>query len=221
MRDDGQFLWGTTVRVKVAVAAVVFALFGPLWPRLAVSGSSCRAVSFTAKLDAGKSFVQKVGGLEFKIYATQDKGLCNGWRFSLGDAGGNDFIYPVNMPLRFNPSQILGCSYGLTAKQGLEMKRSLRFILNEQDYLRLDPLMMDALWPGDSPDPDHAGERYLNAIRSVQTGLVQLKTVRYELSSDGLIRSATFRVELIAPASFHFQPGLKAHSMPCPAAPAE
>jgi len=205
----------------VRVAAVVLALFGTLRSQLRASGNSCSAVSFTAKLDAGDSFAQKVGGLEFKLTATHGKTSCNGWGFSLEDGNGNDFIYPVNMPLRFNPSQFLGCSYGLTAKQGLEMKRSLRFILSEQDYLRLDPLMRDALWPGDSPDPEHAAERYLNAIRAVQTGLIRLKTVRYELSSDGLIQSATFRVDLIAPAGFRFDTALKTYSTHCPPTPAE
>ncbi len=201
------------------IAALV--LFGPLQPQLGASGNSCSAVSFTAKLDAGKSFAQKVGDLEFKIRANHDKALCGGWTFTLEDAGGHDFIYPVNFPLRFNPSQLLGCSYGLTVRQGLEMKRSLRFILTERDYLQLDPLMKDALWPADSPDPKHAGEKYLQAIRTIQTGLLRLDTLRSNVSTDGLIQSATFHVDLIAPGSFHFEPGLKPYSAPCPPASAQ
>jgi hypothetical protein len=203
----------------IMVAALAF--FGPLRPQLRASGNSCSAVSFTAKLDAGNSFAQKVGDLKFKLRAVDDKALCNGWAFSLEDANGNDFIYPVNMPLRFNPSQLLACSYGLTAKQGLEMKRSMRFILTEQDYLRLDPLTRAALWPADSPDPEHAGEKYLKAIGMVRTGLIRLNTVQFKLSPNGLIRSATFRVKLIAPASFHFQSSLQPYSTPCPPTPAQ
>lgn len=181
----------------------------------------CSAVSFTAKLGSGKSFEKKVGGLRFKIRAAHGKDLCGGWTFTMEDASSHDFIYPVNFPLRFNPSQLLGCSYGLTVRQGLEMKRSMRFILNERDYLQLDPLMKGALWPADSPDPKHAGEKYLNSVRSVQTGLIRLDTLRSDISPGGLIRSATFRVELVAPSSFHFQPALKPNPAPCPATPAQ
>ncbi len=209
------------MRVTAIMAAVVLALFGTLQPKLGASGNSCSAVSFTARLDAGNSFAQKVGGLEFKMRAAHGKDLCGGWTFTLEDAGGHDFIYPVNFPLRFNPSQLLGCSYGLTVRQGLEMKRTMRFILNEQDYLRLDPLMKDALWPADSPDPERAGERYLKAIRTIQTGLLRLDTRRSNVSPDGLIQSATFRINLIAPASFHFEPGLKPYSTTCPPASAQ
>jgi hypothetical protein len=205
--------------VMLMVAALAFAGRSRLQPD--ASGPRCSAVSFTAKLDAGNSFAQKVGNLEFKIRAAHGKALCNGWTFTLEDADGHDFIYPVNFPLRFNPSQLLGCSYGLTARQGLEMKRRMRFILTERDYLRLDPLMKDALWPADSPDPEHAGERYLDAIRTVQTGLIRLKTLRFNLSPNELIHSATFRVELIAPGSFHFDPGLNPYATACPPTPAQ
>lgn len=219
MRDDGQCLWGWAVRVTVVVAAVFLVLFGPLRPQLEASGNSCSTVSFTARLDAGRSLVQKVGGLVFRFRAAQGNGLCGGWTFTLEDTDGHDFIYPVNFPLRFNPSQYLGCSYSLTARQGLEMRRSLRFILTERDYLRLDPLMKDALWPADSPDPKHAGEKYLKAIQKIQTGLIRLEAQRYEMSPDDLIQSATFRVDLTAPNSFNFGPDLKPHSTPCPANP--
>jgi hypothetical protein len=204
------------MRTTVMATLVGLALWGGLWSRSSASGPHCNAVSFAARLNVGESFAQKVDDLEFKIRPTHDKGFCDGWTFSLDDPDGHDFIYPVNMPLRFNPSQFLGCSYGLTARQGLEMKRSLRFILTEGDYLLLDPLMRNALWPGDSPHPEHAAERYLKAIAAVRTGLVRLNTLRFEVSSDGLVRSAVFRVDLIAPADFHFNPALKPFSMTCP-----
>lgn len=205
------------MRATVIAVLVGLALSAGLWAQSSASVPRCKAVSFTARLKAGESFTKKVDDLEFEILPTHDKAFCNGWYLSLDDPHGNDLIYPVNMPLRFNPEQYLGCSYGLTIRQGLEMKRSLRFILTEGDYLRLDPLMRNALWPGDSPDPKDAAKRYLTAIAAVRTGLVRLKTMRFEVSSDGLIRSAEFRVVLIAPADFHFNPALKPHSMTCPA----
>ncbi len=196
---------------------VALALSGGLWPPSSASGPHCNAVSFTASLNAGEGFAQKVGDLEFLIQPSHDKDtLCDGWGFSLQDPHGHDFIYPVNMPLRFNPSQDLGCSYGLTAHQSLEMKRSLRFILTQEDYLRLYPLMWNALWPGDSPDPERAAVIYLKAIDAVRTGLVRLNTLRFEVSSDDLVHSAVFRVEAIAPADFHFNPAMKPHSVACP-----
>lgn len=207
------------MNLMLMIAAL--ALFGALGPQPGASPARWNAVSFTVRLEAGHSFNQKVGGLEFKLRGTNDKRLCNGWWFSLEDAGGHDFIYPLNMPLRFNPSQFLGCSYGLTVRQGLEMKRSLQFILTEEDYLRLGPLMSDALWPANSLDPEHAGEKYLAALRTVRAGLIQINTAHFDLSPNGLIRSATFRVKLTAPGSFQFDPALKPHPTACPATPAQ
>ena len=203
--------------MTLLLMVAALALSGWSRPQPDASLRQCSAVSFTARLAAGKSFARRVGDLEFKIRASHDKGLCNGWTFTLEDARGNDFIYPVNFPLRFNPSQLLGCSYGLTARQGLEMKRRMRFILTEHDYARLEPLMKGALWPADSPNPGHAAEKYLNVIHATQTGVLRLDTLNYKLTRDGLIRSAKFRVDLIAPASFHFNPALKPHSTACPA----
>ena len=207
------------MQVLVMLVDTAVALCGGSRSRPGESASRCSAARLTVKLDAGQSFAQEVGDLELRISATHGKTSCNGWAFSLEDANGNDFIYPVNMPLRFNPSQFLGCSCGLRARQGLKMKRNLRFILSEQDYLRLAPLMRDALWPGDSLDPEHAAEKYLKAIRTLRTGLIRLDTVHSALTPDGHISSATFRVELIAPDSINFGPGLKPHSTPCPANP--
>lgn len=207
-----------TVRITGMLVVAVLMLAGRGLCRPGASSPKCSAVTFTVSLDAGKSFTQRVGDLLFKIHATHGKALCRGWIFSLDDGKGNDFIYPVNMPLRFNPSEYLACSYGLTARQGLEMKRGLRFILTEQEYQRLHPLMVAALWPGDSPDPEHAAERYLKALATVRTGLLRLSTLHFKLSPDGLIRSATFRVELIAPSSFHFNPAQNPHPAGCPAA---
>jgi hypothetical protein len=215
-----QYLRGQAIALTLETLLVALPVLGLVSSRAGTTTSGCSAVSFTAVLNAGQSLRRKVADLAFEIRATKDKGVCDGWTFSLEDASGHDFIYPVNMPLRFNPSQILGCSYGLTASQGLEMKRTLRFILSEQEYLRLDPLMRNALWPGDSPDP-HAAETHLKAIAAVQTGLVRLNTLHFEISPDGMVRSATFRVELIAPKGFHFDPGVKSYSTACPVTPAQ
>lgn len=196
-------------------------LSGLLRSHPSASTKQCNGVSFTARLDAGHSFTQKIGGLSLQIRASHDGRPCSGWFFSLEDASGHDFIYPVNMPLRFNPSQILGCSYGLSARQGLEMKRRMRFILTERDYRRLEPLMEDALWPGDSLGPKHAAEKYLKEVGTVPTGRLRLDTLHFKLSANGHIRSATFRVELIAPSSFHFDQALKPYSTACPALAAQ
>lgn len=205
--------------IMLMIAAL--ALSGGLSPRSKRSSPKCRAISLKVSLNAGENFRQEVGDLTFRIQAANGTGLCKGWFFSLEDAKGNDFIYPVNPPLRFNASENLGCSYGLTARQSLETQRRLRFVLTEREYLRLDPLVTNALWPADSPDPDGAAERYAKALSKVQTGLIQLKALRFDISPDGLIRSATFRVKLIAPTSFDFGPALKPYSTACPAAPSQ
>lgn len=201
--------------LTIVILALAFGIQTEPPPKPSVTG--CEKVSFTTTLTAGANFSRSIGPLVFEIRAAEDKASCDGWFFSLEGPAGHDFIYPVNPPLRFNPSWTLGCSYGLSAKQGLELKRNLRFILSEPDYDRIMPLARNGLWPGDSPDPDHAAEKYLKALDSLHTGTINLKTLHYEISDQGMIQSAEFTVDLVAPENFHFDASLKPHSVVCPA----
>src|SRR4051794_23720411 len=110
------------------------------------------AISFSLKTD--DSFQRPISDLTFKVQPLKS----TGWMFSLEDAKGRDFIYPVNPALRFNSSQMLGAGYGDTAKQSLSHNRELRFLLNESDY-------------DTAPDPDHAADQYLGQLEKLRTGL--------------------------------------------------
>ncbi len=149
--------------------ALLPSLIAALMPSL-VSGQSlpsppgqdaaqCKAVTIKFSLKAGESFQQKIDNLTFNVKADSARMPGDGWGFSIDDAAGRDMIAPVNLPLRFNPTQILGSGYGLTAKDSLKFERELRFLLRDSDLKVVDPLWRDALWPYSAPDPDHAADK--------------------------------------------------------------
>jgi len=198
------------------VIGVLLLLVCKLFPHNQETTPQCTAVAWTISLKAGDDIQRRINDLTFKVRATKDKGFCWGWMFSLEDPAGHDFIYPVNPPLRFNPSQTLGCGYGQTARESLKINRELRFLLNEYDYERFDPLVKNALWPYYAPNPDRAAEDYLTALRELSTGLLRLKILRSDVAPDDAVRSAELEVEFIAPSDFHFDPRLKPYSTNCP-----
>ncbi len=177
----------------------------------AQNAPQCTSVSLEFSLKAGESYQRKVGDLTLQVPAAQ-----NGWSLTLDDAEGHDYIYPVNLPIRFNPWQILGPGYDLSAKESLKMDRELRFLLNNSDYEFVKPLLTGALWPYSAPDPEHATEKYVDALGRLRTGLLQLKIVRAEVSPDDNVRSATFRVDFTAPIEYRFDPSLTPHPAACP-----
>jgi hypothetical protein len=128
-----------------------------------------------------------------------------------------DYIAPVNPPLRFNPTQILGPGYNLTAQQSLKMDRgAIRFILNEDDYNRIDRPWQDALWPYSASEPDRAGGNYVTAINRIKTGALRLTVLRSDISPDDIIRSAAFRIGITVPEEFHLNPALGPQPAECP-----
>ena len=48
--------------------------------------------------------------------------------------GLEDRIYPVNLPLRFNPNQDIGTSYGISAKQKLQDPIDYAFVPDEHGF---------------------------------------------------------------------------------------
>ena len=73
-----------------------------------------------------------------------------------------------------------------------------------------------ALWPVDAPDPEHAGQNYLSAIRQLQLGLLRVNIMKSDVSPDDIARSATFRLELTAPTEFPFIPAFEPKAAECP-----
>ena len=176
----------------------------------------CNAVTIKFSLKEGESFQQEIGNLTFNVRADTSRDLPNGWTFSLDNADGHDFIAPVNLPLRFNPSQILGPGYSMTARDSLKWNRELPFLINDSDYEFVVPLWHDALWPYSAPDPDKAADKYISAIAKMPLGLLRLKILKADISPDDLILSASFEAEFIAPAQLHFDPSLSPRRSPCP-----
>jgi hypothetical protein len=197
------------------MTGVLLLVASKLSPAEEKTAPECAAVALTVSLRVGDDYQRRINDLTFKVRARKDKGLCCGWMFSLEDAAGHDFIYPVNPPLRFNPSQLLGCGYGQTARESLKISRELHFLLNQSDYERFEPLLKNALWPGDAPNPDRAAQEYLTALDKLSTGWLRLEILHSEVAPDDTVRSADVRVELIAPSDFQFDPTLKPYSTVC------
>jgi hypothetical protein len=173
----------------------------------------CSAVALVIRLEAGRNYAQSIGnGLTFKIRAMKEWG----WVLSLEDNAGRDYIYPVNPPLRLNPSETLGRGYGDSARKSLSHGRNLRFLLDNADYNRLEPLMDNALWPYNAPDPNRALDEYVTALQNLQTGVLKLKILAADLAPDDSVRSAKFHVEFVAPPGFHFDAPLHPHPSACP-----
>jgi len=174
----------------------------------------CRAIAISVSLKSGERFQQRINHLTFKVKPLKS----TGWMFSLEDAGGRDFIYPVNPPLRFNRLQTLGAGYGDTTKRSLSYGRELHFLLNESDYDAFEPYLRHALWPYYAPDPDRATEQYLGELDRLRTGLLRLKIVRSDVTESDEVRSAQLKVEFIAPVAFPYPSAFSPHPVACPEA---
>lgn len=199
----------------MVILAYLLVLAGNLIAKENKKSLSCGEVALRVTLKAGDNFSRRVNadGLTLEVKAGQQKE--RGWSFALNDPGGNDYIYPVNPPLRFNPSQTLGPGYGQSAKESLRINRELQFLLSSTDYDRIWPLVTNALWPYSAPHPDSAADEYLSALSKLRTGRLRLKVLSADIAPDDAVRAAEFQIELIAPSDFRFDPSLKPRSGAC------
>jgi len=212
---------------RAALLLVAAALFLPPGNQ-ALGAPSCHGIFLEGDLRAGSTYAQEIGaGLVLRLIpqafakpADGDAGGPDGWRITLEPAtAATDFIYPVNLPLRFNPWQDIGTSYGMTARDKLRSASAIsyRFVVSETDYSRISALLDGALWPYSAPDPEHAEANYLTAVEALDTGLIRFRPRHYELSANGeRIRQLAFTAEITAPLDFAFLPSLKATPVPCP-----
>jgi hypothetical protein len=216
-----------TSLARPSLVLVATALF--LAPAAQAFGApTCHGISLKGDLQAGSAYTQKIGaGLALRLTpqtfakpAEGEAGGPDGWRITLEPAAAaTDFIYPVNLPLRFNPWQDIGTSYGMTAENKLSSASAIsyRFVVSETDYSRISALLQGALWPYSAPDPEHAEANYLAAIEALNTGLIRFRPRHYELSANGeRIRRLAFTAEITAPLDFAFLPSLQATPAPCP-----
>jgi hypothetical protein len=185
------------------------------------STSACNSVSISSELVAGQTFERAIGGdLVFQIRPEKlgPNAEFDGWTVALHSKSSpeDDYIYPVNLPIRFNGLQTLGTAYGEDAKASLGHARRMRLLLQRKDYERIQPLLNAALWPYSAPHPDTAGAEYLDGLKKLSTGTAELTVLSYDLQpgSDSL-RRMSFRVTFTASASFKFDAELHPKPSAC------
>jgi hypothetical protein len=182
----------------------------------------CNHILLYHQLSSGYEFKKAIGeDLVFKVdpERSDQKGGFDGWFISLVSSRepDDDYLYPVNPPLRLNPLQTLGPGYGEDAKASLAYIHEMRFVLTAADYRQIWPFVTNALWPYNAPDPDKADDEYFGALKKLTTGLLRITVTSYDLDGPGRIRQMKFRAEFWAPVSFSFDPTLKAKQTECPA----
>lgn len=138
-------------------------------------GALCRSFTLAGKLAAKASFKRDIGnGLSFQVKPTGlgAKGELDGWEIYIvrPEDPDKDYIYPVNLPLRFNGVQILGASYNDDAGTSLGRPHEMWFLTNKADYDKMSPVLNNALWPYMSPHPDKVGEEFYAVLKVVEAG---------------------------------------------------
>jgi hypothetical protein len=197
---------------KLFAIMALLAFPSKVFPQDTNTPAQCNAVAITVRLQTDQDLQRRINDLTFKMRRI----TSTGWVFSLEDAKGRDYIYPVNPSLRLNGSQTLGAGYGDTAKQSLSHGRELHFLLSETDYDAFVPYLTNALWPYNAPDPEHAIFQYGDALDKLRTGLLRLSVIRSDISEDDRVQSAEFGLDFIAPVGFRFDASLVPRALSCP-----
>jgi len=180
----------------------------------AQSSPACQFVSFKVHLNAGDSFERELGGgLLFRVRSQKD----SSWFLDIVPAEANtkDYIYPVNLPLRFNGNQTLGAGFGETVKSSLAHPHEMYFLLNRSDYDRVFGLIGNVLRSYQTSDPDKALSDYTNAIDDASKGWLRVTVSSYKTDSKGSLTRIKLRVEVTTSPDFHFAPHLNPFPWPC------
>jgi hypothetical protein len=179
------------------------------------SSYACQSVFFKASLRSGDDFVRELGGgLLFRVRSQKEPG----WFLDIVPAEANtkDYIYPVNLPLRFNGNQILGPGYGETVKSSLAHPHEMNFLLSRSDFDRISDLIGNVLWSYKTKDPDKALSDYTNAVEDAKKGSLRVAISSYKTDpkSGGPTR-IKLRVQITTPVDFQFAPKLNPLPWPC------
>ena len=176
---------------------------------------SCRSVSFKVALNASNDFQRELGGgLLFRVMSEKQPA----WFIDIvpAEANKDDYVYPVNPPLRFNPHQTLGPGYGETIRSSLSYPHEMKFLLNRADYDRIWELVGNVLWPYQSSDPDKAVADYTRAVDDARKGSLKVTISSYKIDArSGALARIKLRVTITTPPDFQFAPGLYAWPAPC------
>jgi hypothetical protein len=200
-------------RQRLLAAGLLVCLLAAIDLR-AQSSPACLSVSFKVHLDAGDSFERELGGgLLFRVRSLKDPS----WFLDIVPAEANtkDYIYPVNLPLRFNANQTLGPGYGETVKSSLAHPHEMRFLLNRSDYDRVFGLIGNVLRSYQTSDPDKALSDYTNAVDDARKGSLRVTVSSYKTNPKGALTRIKLRVEVTTPPDFQFAPHLNPLPWPC------
>jgi hypothetical protein len=159
---------------------------------------SCKSFRFRISLSADNDFEKPIG--EGLTLAIKSEGSGDGWDISMFKHD-FDYIYPVQVPIRFNPTQFISPSYGQTL-QDQTSNRTMKFLWKSDEYERITTLESDVLWPYQAKDPDKATADYLRAVNDASVGELRLKVRRFKTDKDRLI-AIDYDAEIVVPEAFH------------------
>jgi hypothetical protein len=178
--------------------------------------SSCNSVSFKVTLHVSEDFEKELGGgLLFRVKSEKQPG----WFVDIvpAEATSQDYIYPVNLPLRFNPNQTLGPGYGETVRSSLAYTHEMQFLLYKPDYDQVSSLIGNVLWSYRSSDPDKALSDYASAARKAKKGMLKVTVSSYKTNNaTGALARIKLRVQITTPLEFQYAPGLTPMPATCP-----
>jgi hypothetical protein len=163
---------------------------------------SCKSFRFRISLSAGQDFEKSIGeGLTLAIKSEDPiEGIANGWDIALFKQD-RDYIYPVNLPIRFNPTQFISPAYGQTL-QDQTRNRSMKFLWKHDEYERITTLEQDVLWPYQAKGPDKAVADYTRAVNGASIGELRLEVRRFKVEKEHLV-AIDYDAEVVVPEAFH------------------
>ncbi len=181
----------------------------------AQSSYGCQSVFFKAALKSEDDFAREIGGgLLFRVRSQKEAG----WSLDIVPAEANtqDYIYPVNLPLRFNGNQTLGPGFGETVKSSLAHAHEMNFLLNRSDFDRISALVGNVLQSYKTNDPDKALSDYTNAVERAKKGSLRVAISSYKTNpKTGSLTHIKLRMQITTPMDFRFAPKLNPLPWPC------
>jgi hypothetical protein len=204
------------VRLMFRAALISAFIFAVGATSQAQGSPTCNFVSFKVALHAGENFERELGGgLLFRVTSEKQPG----WFFDIvpAEAVSKDYIYPVNLPLRFNPNQTLGPGYGENAKSSLGYAHEMQFLIYKADYDQVLSLTENVLWPDKVSDPDRAFGEFARAVHRAKKGRLKVTVSSYKTDATGALVRIKLRVQITTPLEFQDAPGFYPMPITCPA----
>jgi hypothetical protein len=155
-------------------------------------------VTLTGELKSGQSYNQRFAdNLYFKLIPND-----HGWEMSIGPEKmpeGIDYIYPVNMPYRFNPLQYLDGSY---EDPVFPYEVEFSFLVDEKSHAIAEDAIQKVLWPRTETDQEENLKRIANLRTGAATLHVDGKAIHNpddKNDKNMIVQWIKFRVDLTVP----------------------